>query len=296
MIKKFFHYNVARLFYELIRPLQPIFNLKKRTFFDKFKVRSRNGKEFFLYNNAFYWETEIFWQGYDKINWERKTREIWEHLCLTSEMIFDIGANTGIFSIIAKASNSKSIVYAFEPQPNVFEVLEKNNLINHFDIHCMPIALSDQSGDLPFYNTGTTSFDSLNTTHGSLNKEWRTRDQISIIVKVIRLKDFLIKNNIKRIDLLKIDVETLEFEVLKGYGDLLLDHRPIIISEIQNQWIGEKVGSLFCGQFYCFYWINEEKGLIPVKLLGENTSQDHLNYLICPKEKISLLQNFLIDV
>ncbi|EON79316.1 hypothetical protein ADIS_0196 [Lunatimonas lonarensis] len=292
----FFHRRLARPLYEIIRPLQSIFNLKKRTFFDKFKVRTKEGVEFWLFNNAFYWETEIFWQGFNKINWEKKTREIWGELSYSSKTILDIGANTGIFSILAKASHPNASVFAFEPQPNIFEVLKKNNTINGFDIYCVPLALSDQEGELPFYNTGFSTFERNNTTHGSLNKEWRTEKQASIIVKVDRLDNFLIKQQVAKVDLVKIDVETLEYEVLKGYGSLLNKHRPILILEVQNQDIGEKVASLFDIHSYAFYWVNEDRGLLPVQSLGENTSQEHLNYLICPEEKQPLVKKFLADV
>lgn len=295
-IKKYFHHHLARPLYEIIRPLQPILGLKKRTFFDKFKVRTKKRTGFWLFNNAFVLETEIFWQGFDKINWENKTREIWEELGKSYGTILDIGANTGVFSILAKASNPNASVYAFEPQPNIFEVLKKNNAINGFDIHCIPLALADQKGELPFYNTGFSTFEANNTTHGSLNKEWRTEKQASIFVNVDRLDNFLIEQNIGKVDLIKIDVETLEYEVLKGYGALLDKHRPIIILEVQNQEIGKKVANLFDRNSYGFYWIQEDKGLYPVQSLGEYTSQDHLNYLICPEEKQPLVQKFLADV
>lgn len=292
----FFHRRLARPIYAFLRPLQPIFNLKKRTFFDKFKVNTKDGVEFWLYNNAFSLETEIFWQGFDRIDWEKKTRELWEELSKSSSTVLDIGANTGIFSILAKASNPKARVIGFEPQPNIFEVLKKNNVINGFDINCVPLALSDEEGELPFYNTGFSTFEGNNTTHGSLNKEWRTDKQVSIIVKVERLDSFLINHQIGKVDLVKIDVETLEYEVLKGYGDLLLEHRPLIVSEIQNAEIGRNVGRLFEAKGFEFYWIDENRGLVSVTTLGENTSQDNLNYLICPEEKKHLIQRFNADV
>jgi FkbM family methyltransferase len=241
-------------------------------------------------------ETEIFWQGFDRIDWEKKTRELWEELSKSSGTVLDIGANTGIFSVLAKASNPKARVIGFEPQPNIFGVLKRNNVINGFDIICMQLALSDEEGELPFYNTGFSTFEGNNTTHGSLNKEWRTDKQASIIVKVERLDNFLINHQIGKVDLVKIDVETLEYEVLKGYGELLFEHRPLIVSEIQNPDIGRNVGRLFEAKGYELYWINEERGLVSVNSLGENTSQDNLNYLICPEEKKILIQRFLAYV
>jgi FkbM family methyltransferase len=291
-LKNYFHHKIARPFYQIIRPLQPILKLKKRTFYDKFRVKTNGGVSFWLYNNAFNLETRLFWSGFEKSDWEKKTREIWSELAKKSNVILDIGANTGVFSVLAKAYNSKAEVHAFEPQPNVFRVLEKNNTINGFDIHCHQLALSNEIGELPFYNTGYSTFEENNTTHGSLNKEWRTEHQHSITVQVERLDGVLVKNQIRKVDLIKIDVETFEFEVLIGYSDLLFNHRPIIILEIQNAEIGHNILTLFRDQNYQFFWINEEKGLIKVNQLGMLTNQENLNYLFCPEEKVEKIQAF----
>lgn len=291
-LKNYFHHNLARPFYQIIRPLQPIFNLKKRTFFDKFRVKTRDGVSFWLYNNAFNLETGLFWSGFENSDWEKKTRYIWSELSKQSHIILDIGANTGIFSVLAKANNPKAEVHAFEPQPNVFNVLEMNNNINGFEIHCYQLALSDEIGELPFYNTGYSTFEENNTTHGSLNKEWRTEHQHSIIVQVNRLDRFLNINQTKKIELIKIDVETYEFEVLKGYGERLWIDRPVIILEIQNPDIGTNLNRLFESKDYLYYWINERKGIYTVEKLGINTNQDNLNYILCPSEKEGLVRSF----
>lgn len=290
-LKKYFHHHLARPIYSLIRPLQPIFKLKKRTFFDKFKVRTKDGVSFWLYNNAFNLETSLFWSGFEKSDWEKKTREIWAELSKQSKVILDIGANTGIFSVLAKTYNPIAEVHAFEPQPNVFRVLKKNNLINGFDIHCHALALANQAGAMPFYNTGYSTFEENNTTHGSLNKEWRKEHQHSIKVQVERLDEFLIKNRIGKIDLIKIDVETFEYEVLLGYGEMLFEHRPIIILEVQNVEIGDNLVQLLKDQTYYLFWINEDVGLFQVYILGDLTNQDNLNYLLCPKEKLNSIED-----
>ncbi|WBL41308.1 FkbM family methyltransferase [Algoriphagus halophytocola] len=282
-IKSFYHYHLARPFYSLIRPLQPILNLKKRTFFDKFKVNTKDGMEFWLYNNAFYWETEMFWDGFENFNYEGRTRALWCELSKKSQVILDIGANSGWFSVMAKAYNPSAIVHAFEPQPNIFKVLKKNAEINSFDIYCHQLALSNLKGELPFYNTGDLTFDSFNTTHGSLNKDWRPEKQKSILVQVDKLDDVILSLGIPKVDLIKIDVETYEGEVLEGYQRFLKEHKPLIILEIQDIMIGEKVEFLIDGLDYDFYFIQESTGLIKVANLGENNDNQNRNYLLVPK-------------
>ncbi|MEK6616988.1 MAG: FkbM family methyltransferase, partial [Bacteroidota bacterium] len=196
------------------------------------------------------------------------TRYLWTELCKSSTTIFDIGSNSGIFAVLAKAYNPNSTVVAFEPQPNIFYVLKKNNEVNGFDIRCENIALSNQEGNMPFYNSGEAAFTTENTTSGSLNKEWRTERQNPITVTVKELKNYIEEKKIKRIDLIKIDVETYEYEVLSGYGKSLCLHKPIIILEIQDRTIGKNIESLFDTASYSFFNIDEDKGLIKVKDLG----------------------------
>lgn len=290
--KSFFHRRLARPIYAFLRPLQPIFNLKKRTFFDKFKVKTKDGVTFWLYNNAFYWETEMFWSGFENFDYERMSRAVWCSLARKSKVILDIGSNTGWFSMMAQAYNPSAEIHAFEPQPNVFQVLKKNVDINSFNITCNPIALSDEAGTFPFYNTGAQTFLTENTNHGSLNKEWRPEKQHSIQVEVKRLDEYW-KGNPNKVDLIKIDVETYEFEVLKGYGALLINQRPVILLEIQDELIGKRVASLFVNKGFCFFHLNEEVGLIECLTLGTNSTDIHRNYLICPDEKRSLVQEFI---
>ena len=289
--KSFYRKHIARRLYQLVRPLQPILKLKKRTFFDKFLIKNYFGHSFYLYNNAFYWETEFFWQGFEKIKWENYSRIVWMHLSKKSDVILDIGANTGVYSILAKTVNSKSIVFSFEPQPNIYEILQINNRINGYDINCVPMALSNEAGDFPFYNTGELTFSSLNTTHGSLNKEWRKKHQTSTTVEVQRLDDFIASKTIVNVDLIKIDVETFEPQVLEGYGAYLQIHQPIILLEIQNKKIGQKVAEFFDKDHYTFFWVNEEDLFLEETVeLGNYRLDENWNYLLVPKKKLELLK------
>jgi FkbM family methyltransferase len=288
---KFFGKSVSGLIKSLFLP--SAFLRNKLRFIGKFKVKTRDGKSFYLYNNAFFLETSIFWLGINNFDWELMTRQIWVHLCQSSRTILDIGANTGIYATLAKVYSPNAVVYAFEPQPNIFNVLKKNNKLNNFDIHCEKLALSNQEGIMPFYNYGASTFTTGNTTAGSLNKDWQTGEQYSINVPVKELKTYVEANNIEKIDLIKIDVETYEYEVLSGYGKYLQAHQPIIILEIQNGVIGGEVKTLFDQALYSFFNIDEKIGLRKVEELG--FSEENKNYLICPNTKLSLIKDFLFD-
>lgn len=276
-------FNILRLFYTPSQQMR-----KSLLFTGRFQIKTQDGKALRLFNNRFYLETNFFWLGFENHDWEISTRRLWVTLCQNAEVIFDIGANTGIYALLTKTYNSTAQVYAFEPQANIYTVLSRNNLLNGFDITCEMIALSDKEGRQAFYNYGENTFRDLNTTAGSLNKDWKPEGQYSTEVNVERLDSYIAKKQIPKIDLLKIDVETLEFEVLNGYGKLLLLHRPTIILEIQTLHIGARIESLFEGQDFSFFNIGKQEGLIRVERMGSHEG-DNKNYLICPNEKLSLI-------
>jgi hypothetical protein len=71
-------------------------------------------------------------------------------------------------------------------------------------------------------------------------------------------------------------VETLEPEVLEGYGDLLQKHRSDILIEIQSEEIGKRIEALLQGADYQFFMIREGEGKEQVERLGMD--EEHRNY------------------
>ena len=111
------------------------------------------------------------------------------------------------------------------------------------------------------------------------------------MVKVKVLARYIEEQKISAIDLIKIDVETFEYEVLSGYGKYFLAHQPIIVLEIQDRTIGKNIESLISNSSYEYYNIDEEKGLHKVNELG---TSKHNNYVLCPGSKSALIKNFII--
>lgn len=62
-------------------------------------------------------------------------------------IFLDIGANLGFFSLLAtKLVGSDGAVMAFEPDPEMYESVERSARFNGFhNLHCFNIALSDEN-------------------------------------------------------------------------------------------------------------------------------------------------------
>lgn len=154
--------------------------------------------------------------------------------CKNNATFFDIGANTGYYSIIAAMAGAEE-VRAFEPIPFIMEALIKNIEVNPNiakKISTFQIALSDNAATKTIYMPHDGH--GLIETSASLNKDFRNTHSDSFPVKCMTLDETVSANKNQSIDrlILKIDVESHEPEALKGSVKTIKKYRPLIFLEI----------------------------------------------------------------
>jgi FkbM family methyltransferase len=221
-------------------------------------------------------ENEIFWQGLDG-GWEKVSVGLWKKLVKNSPTIFDIGANTGVFALIAKAVNPSAEVYAFEPIARIYDKLRKNIQLNNFAIKSFPVAISDKDGKAEILDNPSVENEyslSLNNDHNS-----KSAEQIKVEIDIITLDTFIEQNNINKIDLLKIDVESHEGEVMEGFAKHLPLFKPTLLIEILRNPVGEKVQRTLTGLNYLYFNIDENGEILKVENITRRGN--NYNYLIC---------------
>ncbi len=224
-------------------------------------------------------ENEVFWNGIGG-EWEKHSLSLWMKLCASAETIVDIGANTGIYSLVAKAICPTAQVYAFEPVERIFAQLRHNMALNNFDVVCLNAAVSDIDGTrMLFDGTGGHTYTA------SMDPSF-TPDAVGTNVSTTTLSTFLRERRLESIDLMKIDVEKHEVEVLAGAGGLLNAKGPSILIEILTEEIGQKVEKLLTGSGYVYYAIHEIRGPVRCSMLRETGAS---NYLLCSNEKAKAL-------
>ena len=246
-------------------------------FNDSFRVRVTDKETFKIRHYGFEIENELFWAGI-KDGWEKVSTALWIKLCRESEVIIDIGANTGVYSLIAKTVNPGAKVFAFEPVERVFEKLERNCRLNNYDIGCFKKAVSNYSGKAKIYDTAGEHIYSV-TVNKNLNSSTTLVKEFEI--DTITLKDFIEKQGLTKIDLIKIDVETHEPEVLEGMHEYLAKFNPVMLIEILNDEVAAKLNKLLAGLGYLYFNIDENNGVRQVK---EVIKSDYYNFLFCKKE------------
>ena len=238
-----------------------------------FEVKVEN-KTFKIRHYGYEVENDLFWKGIGH-GWEGTSLKLWMELCKVSTTIIDIGANTGVYALVAKTANYNADVYAFEPIKQVFDKLRGNCVINHYPIECLEYAVSNNDGTAKVFLPATEHVYSVTVNQNRLGGSIRVYEQE---VKTKRLSSFIEERKIMNIDLMKIDVETHEVEVLEGMGRYLEEMRPSIILEVLTDEVGRRLEKALEGKGYSFFYIDEEGPITGVQQLRP---KDSLNYLVC---------------
>ncbi len=187
-------------------------------------VRITSENYSFIYRSADYDDLNMMCRE-NLAFWESKSRKIFSQLSKTSNVVFDIGSYSGIYTLLAAKSNNNVKTYSFEPNPELFKVLSKNIKINRLkNSKIEALALDENEGVATLYinheiNTSVASLINNSNKGGSFQVAKTTLDS------------FVTREKITTIDLMKIDVEGYEINVLKGSLKSLTDFQPIILME-----------------------------------------------------------------
>lgn len=215
--------------------------------------------------------------------YEGETTRIFLPLVEKARCVVDIGANTGLFALLAGKANPACRVLAFEPIPFIFEMLEKNIRLNRLtNVEAVPAAISDATGEATFFVSHTAVGV---PTDSSACAGFRTNVH-EVRVPTTTLDEMTRKSELPALDVVKIDAEATETQVIRGGIDTLRTHRPYVICEVLENVDQSFVQETFASLDYEFYHIGPERLQLRRSLHG-SLADDKRNYLFAPKEKTS---------
>ncbi len=146
------------------------------------------------------------------------------------DVFFDVGANIGCFSLIAsKIVGTEGKVHSFEPVTRVYEKLLANIQLNGLkNITAKRKAVFESSGTLELFvssneNVGMSSIFHHDTESGQVE-----------IAESISLDEYVQKEGITEIKMIKIDIEGAEIFALRGMKQILKELKPVLIIEISK--------------------------------------------------------------
>jgi len=171
-------------------------------------------------------------------DWEPGTRSVWGGLTRPGDMVIDVGAYTGVYSIASAMMGAK--VIALEPHPANYKRLRANAALNSVRIEMIEAAASKHAGFERLYMK--RGLEVLCDT-ASLVDEMAA----DVVVKAIRIDDLKLSAHVGTI---KIDVEHGEVGVLLGAIRTIASHRPTIMVELLDDRVHAAVNGLMAGLGY----------------------------------------------
>ena len=193
--------------------------------------------------------------------YEELESKIMEEKIEMGNIVVDVGANIGLHTLnMARIVGNTGQVFAFEPDPSNFEILKKNVKINNYrNIILEQKAVGDKHGRTTLYQSDHPG------KHRIFPQTEQAKSQVQ--VELTNLDNYFDFDMIDKINFIKIDVEGLEFSVLKGMKNILKNSKKI---KILFEFMPENT---------------MEAGFTPIELLNYLTSNDFKLYCIDDKTK-----------
>ena len=166
------------------------------------------------------------------------------------DIVFDVGANIGSWSLAVLNKNHKIHLHVFEPVPETFEKLKANLPIrNKIKTINKAVGKNNVSPDIFYYYRHDPA---LSTLYRRLIAEdkYKIPSPIKILIETITIDSYCKENDIKKINFLKIDVEGAELDVIEGANEMLSLNK---IDHIQFEYGGAYLDADISLQQVCRY-------------------------------------------
>ena len=204
----------------------------------------------------------------------------------------DVGAFHGIYSVIAaKRLGDGSRVVAFEPSPRDRQRLRLHLRYNGIkSVIVEPYAVAAEGGEAAL-NVVIEGYQTMN----SLRPPAIDHPVQQVMVETINLDEYLHRNQIERVDLMKVDAEGGELQIFNGAKTLLSRFRPLVICEVLDKvtrpwgYPAREIVERLRAYEYEWFEILPDGSLLPHHPRNEYPEEVR-NFLAVPREKQEDLQ------
>ena len=224
----------------------------------------------------------LYWGGVEL--YECETVKAFYALAKDSIFTIDIGANTGLYTLIACSARDDSKVVSIEPEANSHELLMRNIALNGWLDRCRAIkaAASDHSGQEILYNvTGSVTVTAtLSPQEGAMSLCAETKVNVITVDEIVE--------ELGGIDLAKIDVEGYEDTVLRGMDRSMSKYKPALIIECIPESPVRGIERILSEKGYLFFHLTD-KGASAKNEMVPDPNKIFRNYLCLHRERAGRL-------
>lgn len=145
--------------------------------------------------------------------------------------VLDVGANIGTHSV--PFARDFAEVHAFEPNPALWPNFERQLALNNLtNVRLHKVGLGESNETLPFF---LTEHDNLGLGTADPDQAYDVQLRQVGTIHVVNGDTHLAANGIGAIDFVKIDVQGLEMQVLRGLDATLAKFQPYVWMEVNDQ-------------------------------------------------------------
>lgn len=216
-----------------------------------------------------------------------------------SNTFFDIGANVGYFSLLSEAVKPDIKTYAFEPSKGPSYFLKTNLGLNlSKSITVVNKAVGNGNGSIDFFEEKNPKYPYLEyhaSGIGNTVNTWGISNFSKYSVELVTLDDYVIQNKIDQIDLIKMDTEGTENLVLEGALNSIKLFSPIIICEVLENKIEEKIEFIIKNLGYnIFEYKDNLQKLSKIDSFKSSNININRNFFFIPDKKLHLVNKFIV--
>jgi FkbM family methyltransferase len=217
---------------------------------------------------------------------EKADLRLFMELSKKSATIVDIGANTGLFSVLASRVNPKVKIVSIEPYSVNAKRLRKNVALNEAtNVTICELALGERDGEIQMTVPKNGAVTDVSSMDGSFSKrKYPELEWSSQTVKMLTL-DHLAEEKKLKIDLIKCDVETFEIPVFKGADKVFKEDKPTIIFECFLDDERMLFFNAILSSYNYYMYLMMEEGVVYIKEGFGNVSNG-LNFLLTPVKPV----------
>jgi FkbM family methyltransferase len=204
-------------------------------------------------------------------------------LCADSKGAFyDVGANTGFYSVLIGRSRLAPTIRAFEPVPHIAAAARRNLALNRVDVEVVEAALGMREGTATLYIPPGDH--NLIETSASLLPDFKESIAGSFDVPLRTLDSVNAEHGREAVSVIKIDVEGAEDQVLRGAERVLDEHRPCVSVELLHGADWDYFNGLLALRDYAVVPLLARGELIATDSVSFNP--DAHNQLLVPAENV----------